>query len=409
MPDKDESIRRCVIRIAMNPSEDEPVTPRTAAWLVLLGTLVSCQQSTLVGGPFASSDGGGQQPSASGGTFGAGGAPGTGGTQTGLGAAGGSGTAGATPDAGGGATGQGGAGGVPGTGGTQTGPGGAGGSGTAGATPDAGGGATGQGGAGGAVSDLRSGPFKILVLSTTLEFHHDSIPAGLQMLTDLGMTSDAALVKIGAPAGSQWTVDSAGSDPTKAGYFSEFTTVNLKNYEMVYSDNPTGAVFTLAPNSASAKAAFQNFMMTGGAWAGQHSATDFENMSTFTWFQDQVNGGWFVIHDSDGTPGTIAWEPSAATHPILRGIPTPWSSITDEWYVMNRDIAALPGFQVLGQVTVPTSSLNKNPRPAVWIHELPGGGRSFYTIRGHNIQVYAEPAFRQLMLQGILWAVHRLK
>jgi len=59
---------------------------------------------------------------------------------------------------------------------------------------------------------------------------------------------------------------------------------------------------------------------------------------------------------------------------------------------------------------VSNSMLSTAPRPAIWINENTNmmGGRSFYTIRGHNKTVYAEPAFRQLMLQGILWAVHRL-
>ena len=33
----------------------------------------------------------------------------------------------------------------------------------------------------------------------------------------------------------------------------------------------------------------------------------------------------------------------------------------------------------------------------------------FYTIRGHAPAVYHEPDFRLLMLNGILWATHRLE
>ena len=65
---------------------------------------------------------------------------------------------------------------------------------------------------------------------------------------------------------------------------------------------------------------------------------------------------------------------------------------------------------MIAKVTVSNSSKGTSPRPAVWIRENTNtkGGRSFYTIRGHEQKVYAEPEFRDLMLRGILWSVHRL-
>jgi type 1 glutamine amidotransferase len=263
------------------------------------------------------------------------------------------------------------------------------------------------GGGGGAPNGLRSGPFKMLVISTTLEFHHDSIPTCLTMLQDLGKTADADLAKAGAPAGSNWTVDQVGSDPSAANYFSEISADNLKKYEIIYSDNPTGPVFTNAPMGAMKKQIFQDYWAAGGAWAGQHSATDFENNNRWTWFQDNVNGGWFVTHDGDGTPGTVIFETAYANHSILKGLTSPWNT-SDEWYVMNRNIEAVAGFKILAKVTVSSSGIDKTPRPAIWITETPKGARSFYTIRGHNQKVYAEQEFRDLMLRGILWAVHRL-
>src|SRR5579859_3567027 len=44
----------------------------------------------------------------------------------------------------------------------------------------------------GAAVDPYRGPFRILVLSKTLGYHHDSIPAGQQMLRDLGGCVDDA-------------------------------------------------------------------------------------------------------------------------------------------------------------------------------------------------------------------------
>ncbi len=278
---------------------------------------------------------------------------------------------------------------------------------TGGSPPD---GTAGTGGSTTTADGLKHGPFKILVLSTTLEFHHDSIPAGLKMLNDLGMAtaSERATVN-GLAADSTWTVDQINPDPAAANYFSEVTADNLAKYDLVYSDNPTGPVFTNAPDGANKKLIFQTWFGNGGAWAGQHSGTDFENNNRWPWWDDNVAGGWFTGHDNDGTPGTVAWQTQYADHPILKGLASPWNT-SDEWYVMNRDIAAVPNFKVLAKVTVSNSSVpnGAQPRPAVWITENPKGGRAFYTIRGHAQKVYAEPEFRQLMLRGILWSVHRL-
>jgi len=72
-----------------------------------------------------------------------------------------------------------------GTGGTGSGVGGASGGDQGGAAGTASGAAgTAQGGAAG--TGMRTGPFKILVMSTALEFPHDSIPTCLKMLQDLG-------------------------------------------------------------------------------------------------------------------------------------------------------------------------------------------------------------------------------
>jgi type 1 glutamine amidotransferase/predicted small secreted protein len=264
----------------------------------------------------------------------------------------------------------------------------------------------------GAVTDggLKQGPFKVLVLATTLEFHHDSIPACNQLLTALGQASAPERAKIsGLAPDATWTVDQMGTDPAAPNYFSEITAENLAKYDVVYSNNPTGPVFTNAPDGANKKAVFQTWFEAGGGWAGQHSATDFENNSRWTWWDDHVAGGWFTDHDNDGTPGTVSWQTQFAEHPILKGLPSPWNT-SEEWYIMNRNIEAVPGFNILAKVTVSNSSKpnGSQPRPAIWTTENANGGRGFYTIQGHNQRTYAEDQFRQLMLRGILWAAHRL-
>jgi type 1 glutamine amidotransferase len=281
------------------------------------------------------------------------------------------------------------------------------------------GGAAPMGGSGGGgTTDPYSGKFKILVLDLALQFAHDSIPlcdltVGLESFRaqveadrkvteppNLGVTPDA-MMPMGTKPGSQWTADHAKSD------LSDFTDANLKQYAMVFSCSPTGTVFSNNPNvkdkatSATAMAALQKFVEGGGAFAGVHSASDFENSNGFPWFTNTLMGAYFTTHENDGTSGTVQVEPAFANHPVMRGVPATWST-QDEWYHMNRDVGAQPGFQIVARLAV-------DNRPIIWIKEV-GLGRMFYTVRGHNKDRFdKEPAFRTLMLNGILWATHRLE
>lgn len=241
------------------------------------------------------------------------------------------------------------------------------------------------------------GAFKVLVLSTTLGFRHASIAWCQQLLIDLGKTQDAALPE-GATPGSQFTVDIAKDD------LSDFTDSKLKSYSMLFWCSPTGNVFSSAGATGTvAMAAVQKFVEDGGAWGGVHAATDFELTGGFPWFTDTLVGASFNVHDADGTAGSIQIEAGYATHPVMRGLPSPWHT-NDEWYTMSRDVRTVPGVQVL-------ASLASDNRPVVWTNELGanGDGRMFYTTRGHNESVYKEPAFKALVHNGILWATHRME
>jgi len=376
-------------------------SPICAASIALVASVVGCSDGSVGGAPTGASGSGNSTAGTSSTGGSTPGASGTGPSTAGTGVVtdGGSSSPGTAGSGSGGASGS--AAMTAGTGGMMT-------TTTAGAAgTSSGGGGSGAGGTGG--GGLKTGPFKILVLSTTLEFHHDSIATCDTMLNDLGKATAPERATItGLAADTTWTVDHMGTDPKAANYFSEMTAENLAKYDILYSNNPTGPVFTQAPDGANKKMVFQTWFDGGGSWAGQHSATDFENNSRWTWWDDHVAGGWFVDHDGPTTPGTISWQSQYADHPIVKGLTSPWNT-SDEWYIMNRDIESVPGFKILGKVTVSTSSKpnGAQPRPAVWITDT-GKGRGFYTIRGHDISRYAEPEFRQLMLRGLLWDAHRL-
>jgi type 1 glutamine amidotransferase len=261
-----------------------------------------------------------------------------------------------------------------GTGGT----GGTGGSGTAGT----GTGTAGSGGGGGG----KSGPFKVLIISTALEFAHDSIPDCQALVSDLGKADPA----------NQWTTKIEGDD------LADFTATGLADYGMIFSCSPTGRVFSGNPkvkDPAGAMTALQNFIEKDGkGFAGVHSASDFEKTNGFPWFTNTLMGGYFQTHDNDGTSGSVVADTVNKDHPVLAGLSGTFST-QDEWYKMNRDIAAQPGFKILQR-------LGADQRPLTWVKDV-GTGRMFYTVRGHNKARFKEEPFRTLVKNGIYWVMKR--
>jgi len=306
---------------------------------------------------------------------------------------GGSSTAGTTPvSTAGSGTPVGGTGLIP-EGGTGSTPGGSagttsGGTGEGGGTGPTGGTAAGGsgGGTGGGGNGLESGPFKVLILSTTLEFHHDSIPECQALVAALGQLDPA----------NTWTTQIEGDD------LADFTADKLKPFRLIFSCNPTGVVFSgnaKVADKAGAMKAFTDYVTNGGAFAGVHSATDFEKTNGFPWAINTLLGAFFDHHDSDGTQGSVILDANAGAHPVLKGISSNYST-QDEWYYMNRDVSAQPGFKILQR-------LAKDNRPVSWVKDV-GTGRMFYTIRGHAKSVYAEKEFKTLVQNGIMWVTKRV-
>jgi type 1 glutamine amidotransferase len=270
----------------------------------------------------------------------------------------------------------------PGTGGTPVMTGGT----DGGGTGSLGGSTAGGSGSGGSGGSVASGPFKVLIISTTLEFAHDSIPDCQQMIADLGKTDPA----------NQWTTKVETDD------LADFTTAGLKDYGMIFSCNPTGRVFSGGPtvkDKAGAMQAFQDFIEKDGkAFGGVHSASDFEKTNGFPWFTNVLMGAYFNTHDNDGTSGSVIADSQNMGHPVLAGLAGTYST-SDEWYKMNRDPGSQTGFKILQR-------LSSDSRPLTWVKDV-GAGRMFYTVRGHAKKVYKEEPFRTLVKNGIMWAMKR--
>jgi type 1 glutamine amidotransferase len=229
--------------------------------------------------------------------------------------------------------------------------------------------------------DLIGTPFKMLVFTKVAAFPHDSIPTCVQMLRDMSGPNKFTITE-SADAGA-------------------FTDANLKPYDEVVFVSTTGAIFSDAGAvGVTAKAAFQKYMESGGGFAGVHAATDCERDGRWPWYEDFMGALW-IGQGADGTPGSVILQP--VDNPAVRGLPATWLRPNGEqWYSMSRPLDGRPGITILAR-------LQSDQRPISWIHELPGGGRMFYTAQGHNIATYAEDTLRKHILGGLLWAAKRAK
>ncbi|WP_433158958.1 ThuA domain-containing protein [Kribbella sp. CA-247076] len=211
--------------------------------------------------------------------------------------------------------------------------------------------------------------FNALIFSKTAGFRHDSIPAGIQAITELA-------------AANGFTV-TATEDA------SLFNDTELAKYEVVIWLSTTGDVL-----NADQQAAFERYIRAGGGYAGVHAASDTEY--DWPWYGELV-GSYFDSHPPGTPAGMVKVEDHA--HPSTADAPTLWQR-TDEWYNYRTN----PRDKVHVLASLDESSYtggNMGPEhPITWCQDY-DGGRAWYTGMGHTIASYAEPAFRQLLLGGI--------
>ncbi|MGI5192233.1 ThuA domain-containing protein [Streptomyces sp. CA-288835] len=219
-------------------------------------------------------------------------------------------------------------------------------------------------------------PYDVLVFSKTAGFRHDSIPAGIQAVRDLG-------------AANSFTVTA-----TEDG--NHFTTSNLSRYEAVVFLNTTGDVLNDAQQSA-----FQSYIGSGGGFVGVHSAADTE----YSWpFYGDLVGAYFASHPAVQQANVKV---EGRAHAATAHLPQTWTR-TDEWYNFRTN----PRTTARVLTTLDESSYSGGSmgadHPHTWCKTY-SGGRAFYTGGGHSQASYAEPAFRAHLLGGIRYAAGQTK
>jgi uncharacterized protein len=218
----------------------------------------------------------------------------------------------------------------------------------------------------------------ILIYSGTTGYRHESIPAGIQAITQIARNRGLAVV--------------ASEDP------SIFAPNRLRPFRAIVLFSCT----TDPKNPASEwlvgdrRKALQQFVRQGGGVVAIHAAAD----SNYNWpWYGRLIGGHFARHPS-GTPRGIVHVVDRS-HPGVAGLALNQRR-TDEWYYFDDYD---PTSHLL--VTLDPQSIGEkdvNPNPVSWARYV-DGGRVFYTAMGHTAESYSEPWFRRHLADGLDWVL----
>jgi type 1 glutamine amidotransferase len=210
----------------------------------------------------------------------------------------------------------------------------------------------------------------ILVFSKTAGFRHDSIPAGIAAIRELG-------------AQNGFTVDATEDAAV-------FNDANLARYQAVVWLSTTGDVL-----DANQQAAFERYIRAGGGYAGIHAAADTEY--GWAWYGNLV-GAYFASHPAIQQASVKVEDPA---HPSTAGLPPRWSRL-DEWYNFRTNPRG--SAHVLASLDetsyAPGTGAMGHDHPTAWCKDY-DGGRAWYTGGGHTIESFADPQFRAHLLGGI--------
>jgi hypothetical protein len=179
------------------------------------------------------------------------------------------------------------------------------------------------------------------------------------------------------------------------------TTESLKNLDVIIFYT-TGEL----PLSEGQKTAFLNFIKSGKAFIGIHSATD----TFYKWpeYGEMINGYF------DGHPWTQDTEVSIKvtdrTHPATRHLPE--SMRFKEEIYQFRDFSP-ERVKVLASLDTANTDMTKKgikaaQFPLIWYRSY-GRGRVFYTALGHRPDIWQSQWYQTMLVQAIKWSAGNLK
>lgn len=228
---------------------------------------------------------------------------------------------------------------------------------------------------------LHAAPKRVLYVTHTAGYRHDSIPA-----------SQEAMRMVAARSGALEIVATEDLSRITADALREFDAVFFfTSGELALSD--------------SQKRDLLDFVREGKGFGGAHSATD----TLYSWPEyGELIGAYFDGHPWAQEVGVHIEDPD---HPSTRGLDHSFR-ISDEIYQfrgLSRDHVRV--LMTLDERTVdlarPDVRGTDGEFPLAWCH-LYGNGRVFYTALGHGDETWNDPRFQDMLEGALLWLAGEL-
>jgi uncharacterized protein len=217
-------------------------------------------------------------------------------------------------------------------------------------------------------------PIRVLMLTATAGFRHDSIPTARTVVAALAASS------------GDFTVTSTED-------LAAISAATLAQYNVLFFALTSGELaFT-----ADQKQAIVAFVSEGKGFIGVHSATD----TLYEWPDyGRIVGAYFKEHPWT-QQGTVIVEDQA--HPAAAGIGERFS-LTEEFYTFREN--PRPQVHVLLRLD-PASVGATGDYPLAWAHSF-GSGRAYYNALGHFAATWNDPRFQRQLVGAIRWTASRL-
>ena len=212
-------------------------------------------------------------------------------------------------------------------------------------------------------------PVRVLMLTATAGFRHDSIATARQVMTGLAAST------------GEFTIIATEN-------LAMISAATLAPFDVVFFANTSGEL----PLTADQKTALIDFVTAGKGFIGTHSATD----TLYDWPDyGRLVGAYFKEHPWTQTGVIIVEDPS---HPAAAGLGDRLTAM-EEFYTFQDN--PRPRVQVLLRLDAASVGATGD-YPLAWAQSF-GSGRTYYNALGHFDGTWTDPRFQRQLAGAIRW------